>query len=295
MTGRQGYHPAMVTSDQLAEAKDKITRKRWCGSCHRSTRLTADGHRCPNCNPLAGREDPFATRPWCGQCEKSTRRVVTLHGSDRCRRCHPLGRPPMQWPMHDVPDGLAEQLLACEWLCYISPMMRVVGVENLRELLRPWFDAVWTPRDIVYALDNLPTGGSQFGDNPEGKLKPSLVVNFIKRRLGAWLTDDDDPKPLPSVSQQIWANRDAVLQRQEQRRAERAAEIRDVVDPRESVAAEQARIIARRASSTAGTLRREADARERERLLADVAGRKRSVRDWAERLAALGAAGEPRD
>jgi hypothetical protein len=268
-------------TDNLAQ-DHQIIRRMWCGSCHRTTRLTADGHRCKTCNPLAGRdEDPLERRPWCGQCEKSNRRVVTVNGSDRCRRCHPLGRPPMQWPMRDVPEGLAEQLLACEWLCYISPLLRAVGVENLRELLRRWFAAGWTPRDVVYGLDNLPTGGPHPGQSPEGRIKQPLAVSFVKRRLGAWLDGDD---PLPSVSEQIWSNRDAVLQRQEARRARLAEEARLVVDPRQSVSAEQARIIARRAACSAATLRREADAREQDRIQADLAARNQAVSDWARRL-----------
>ncbi len=291
MRPARDYHPT-VTTPVRPDSPGTLSTPHWCGECHRSMRLTADGRRCAKCNPLYGRDEPLGgTRPWCGVCDKVDRHVHSTTGIRRCRACHPLGRPPEQWPMFDIPTGRTEQLLACDWLRHISPMMFKIRTEELRELFRPWFDAGWTPRDIVYALDHQPTGEAQFGDNPSGKVTAKLVINFMKRRLRAWWPDED-LKPFPAINQHIAHNREANLAALRERRAGWDATARTATPAAESVAAAQARIIAQRAAANAAVLRREGEARERARLVADIEDRKRSVSEWAERLETLATTGQ---
>lgn len=272
-----------MTAEPIAEAR------RWCGECDRRTRLTADGRRCDRCNPLAGRdEDPYRRRAWCGECDQNDRMIRDTSGARKCRRCHPLGRPPAQWPMHDVPVGYTEQLMACEWLCYISPTLRRVGGDRLRLLLQRWFDTGWTPRDVVYALDHLPTGEAQPGDVPTATSDPKITEAYVKRRLRGWL--DEEQNPLPAINQQISGNRERLVAAQLAAREAWQRRARLAVPPQRSAAAAQARAIARDAAARGRRRRQEADERERERRHAELASQREAAAHWQ---ALLGDAAPP--
>ncbi|GFJ95806.1 hypothetical protein [Phytohabitans rumicis] len=254
----------------------------WCGDCDRRTRLAADGRRCARCNPLADRDADPDRRPWCGRCDQRDRMVRDEAGARKCRACHPLGRPPQQWPMHDVPDGYTEQLLACEWLCHISPTLRRIGSDRLRVLLQLWFEAGWTPRDVLYGLDSLPTGEPQIGEVPTAASDPKVTEAYVKRRLRAWL--DDDNHPIPAINQQVTANRTKALAaqlaaRQDWQRRERLA-----VPPSRARGAAQARLIASQAAARSLRRRRSADERERAQRTADLATGHEAAERWKELL-----------
>ncbi|MEJ3744389.1 hypothetical protein WEI85_13975 [Actinomycetes bacterium KLBMP 9797] len=261
--------------------------RRWCGQCDRRTRLVADGRRCDRCNPLAGRDpDPYRRRPWCGECDQRDRMVRDNAGASKCRRCHPLGRPPTQWPMYDVPAGYTEQLMACEWLCYISPTLRRVGADRLRVLLQRWFDVGWTPRDVVHALDHAPTGESQPGDVPTATSDPRITEAYVKRRLRAWL--DEEQNPLPAINQQISGNRERQVAAQIAAREEWRRQAAAAVPPSRSFGAAQARKIARDAASRGLRQRQQGRDRELARREAEVASTRQAAAHWRELLA-----GEP--
>ncbi|MEW2384185.1 hypothetical protein AB0873_19140 [Micromonospora sp. NPDC047707] len=166
----------------------------------------------------------------------------------------------MQWPTFDVPDGFTEQFLACDWLCYISPTMRKVGPDRLRALLRRWFDAGYTPKDIVYALDHYPTGELYETRTPAPNEKPRVIENWVQRRLRAWLDDEEDP--LPPVNSHIRERRDHVLSHQHERREMYERERQLAADPRITPGAAQARVVARTAAAMSRRNRAEAHARE---------------------------------
>ncbi|MGN9914508.1 hypothetical protein ACTMTJ_43950 [Phytohabitans sp. LJ34] len=269
-------HPSAAVSVEEA--------RRWCGECHRRTRLTADGRRCQRCNPLAGRDDdPYRRRAWCGRCDKRDRMVRDTDGVRKCRACHPLGRPPAQWPMHDVPDGYTEQLMACEWLCYVSPTLRRAGSDRLRVLLQLWFEAGWTPRDVLYALDHLPTGETQPGEIPTAAADPRTTEAYVKRRLRGWLDGDDGP--LPPVNRQIADNRRKVVAAQEAAREEWLRRSRVAVPPTLSRGAAQARQVARDAAERNRRRRRAADDRELLRRGEELAAGQEVSARWRELLA----------
>lgn len=191
----------------------------WCRQCDRNTRLTVDGRRCA-CHPLHGEQDLWEPPAWCRQCDQTTRMFYTEHGASRCHRCHPMGRPPQSWPLTEVPEGIAEQTRACEWLCFISPTLRRVGgADYLYRFLRMWFDHGWTPNDIVYALDVQPDGQPYGSETPSPTSSPQVVQQWLRRRLEQW-RDLASGLPYESVSAQVIRNREALVERQLRQRAE---------------------------------------------------------------------------
>lgn len=162
--------------------------------------------------------------------------------------------------MHDVPDGYTEQLMACEWLCYVSPTLRRAGSDRLRMLLRLWFEAGWTPRDVLYALDHLPTGETQPGEIPTAAADPRTTEAYVKRRLRGWLDGDD--APLPPVNRQIADNRRKVVAAQESAREEWLRRSRGAVPSAQSRGAAMARQVARDAAERNRRRQRAADDRE---------------------------------
>lgn len=253
--------------------------RRWCGTCDRQTLCLPDGTRC-DCHPFAHDVVHFAARPWCGHCASATDRHHYAHDEDgrayrsRCRTCHPLGRKPDQWPVNDVPDGFTETFLATDWLTYISPTLRRIGVDRLRVLLRKWYEAGYTPRDIVYALDHDPMGGRYDEETPLPSASPRIVEYWLRRRLATWLDADDTPY-LPIRLQQA-AYRDQLIAQQRIRRAE--FDQRAATAARESPAAALAATIARIAARQARTRTTEADHREREARIAQLAA-DRAIRE----------------
>lgn len=237
---------------------------RHCGECARDSRLLSDGTRCPRCHPFADYGiDRYAVKPWCGRCDKHDNRHEIIGGYRfKCRRCHPLGRKPMQWPTFEIPSGFIEQFLACDWLCFVSPTLRRVGPDRLRMLLRRWFDADYTPKDIIYALDHLPTGELHETRTPTPSEKPQVIETWVVRRLRQWL--DLDEEPLPPVNSHIRLRRNQVLAEQQSRRLEydRLREL--AADPQVTPGAARARVVA----STAVSINRRTRAAAHERELA---------------------------
>jgi hypothetical protein len=199
-------------------------------------------------------------------------------GARKCRACHPLGRPPEQWPMHAVPDGYAAQLAACEWLCHISPTLRRIGSDRLRILLQRWFEIGWTPRDVVYALDAQPTGEVQPGEVPPATAPPKVTEAYVTRRLRAWL--DDDANPLPAISQQVAGNRARLVAAQAAAREDWKRRERAAVPPSRSRGAAQARLIAAAAADRSRRRRRSADERERASRTSELAARQAVATRW---------------
>lgn len=238
---------------------------RHCGMCARDTRLLSDNTRCPDCHPFADYAiDRYAARPWCKQCDESDRYVYMDGFRYKCPRCHRLGRKPMVWPTFDIPDGFTEQFLACDWLCFISPTLRRVGPDRLRLYLRRWFEAGYTPKDIVYNLDHLPTGELYETRTPAPSEDPRVIENWLKRRLREWLDSEEDP--LPPVNSHIRYRRDMMIAEQGRRRREQEQVRAAAADPRLSPGAAQARTIARIAATMSRHNRAEAGRREREKF-----------------------------
>jgi hypothetical protein len=168
----------------------------------------------------------------------------------------------MEWPTFDIPEGFTEQFLACDWLGYISPTLRQVGPDRLRLHLRRWFEAGYTPKDIVYSLDHLPTGELYDTRTPAPSERPKVIENWLQRRLRAWL--DAEEEPLPPVNAHIRDRRDAMIFQQEQRRQESERVKALAADARFTPGAAQARTIARTAAMMSRRNRAEAERRELE-------------------------------
>ena len=232
-----------------------------CGDCSRDTRLLEDGRRCPRCHPFADYGiDRYESKPWCGRCDQESRYESIGGRPERCRRCHRLGTKPLQWPATEIPSGFTEQFLACDWLCFISPTLRRVGPDRLRTLLRRWFDAGYTPKDIEYALDHSPSGGPAEVSHLTPRDEPRVIESWIARRLRGWL--DIDEETLPPLSEQIHTKRETVLRQQEKLRHEFDRVRRATADARESPYGAQARTIARVAAGLSKKNQAEATRRE---------------------------------
>lgn len=95
------------------------------------------------------------------------------------------------------PPTKRDRLRAAEALRWWSPILRRMSARMLRHLLRPWWDAGWSPRDVLYALDHRPDGTPW--RNAAGIRTPAA---WIRHRLAAWL---DGGEPTPSRSQRAAA------------------------------------------------------------------------------------------
>lgn len=166
----------------------------------------------------------------------------------------------MRWPVTLVPDTWAEQLTACEWLCYISPTLRKLGVDGLRKALRKYFDHRWTPNDVLYALDRNATGELYTDNTPAGNESAQAVGRWLDRRLRQW--EDGDGIPLVPLGDHITAQREQKLADQAVARItweERAAA---AASPATNPDAATARQIARDAAVRARRVHATASARE---------------------------------
>ena len=113
-------------------------------------------------------------------------------------------------------------LSAAEWLRHQSATLRRVSARMLRSLLRAFWRAGWTVRDVLHALDFMPGG--------EPRICTDAVRNpaaWVRSRLSRWLGADGLPRR--SRSQQL-ADLDAArqagqdsLRRERELAAERAA------------------------------------------------------------------------
>jgi hypothetical protein len=119
------------------------------------------------------------------------------------------GRP--MWPLSVAPVTRRDQLDACEALRWDAVTLRPLSGRMLRHLLRPWFGAGWSPRDVVHALDHLPTGQPwRYAGTPKA---PAAWVRF---RLAAW-TDPATGAPVASRSQRARTAADTLRTRRASR------------------------------------------------------------------------------
>lgn len=108
------------------------------------------------------------------------------------------GRRP-SWPMSAAPGNRREQLEACEQLRWEAVTLRPLSARMLRHILRPWLEAGWSPRDVLHALDHLPSGEAwRYAGLPRA------VAAWVRYRLAAW-TDPATGVPVASRSQRARA------------------------------------------------------------------------------------------
>jgi hypothetical protein len=217
---------------------------------------------------------------WCGRCEPTTRRFDLGDSERRCPECNPF------WAFgHStvdpgrVPSSPAEHEQAARWLLYEVVGLRSLQPAELRRRTRRFFDAGWTPLDVLHALDNDPDG-SPARSVPLPGDSPDRMERQILNLLSAWC--DADGEPLPSPTQIAMGRRQRMHERQ---RAQQQDWDRIAARPIDPGAAQRsgARQIAALATRRAQEMRVEAKRREKARraATADLA------RAQEERIASL--------
>lgn len=205
---------------------------------------------------------------WCGACDPLTRRFDLGDSERRCPHCHPY------WAFShssvdplEVPAAPAEQARAARWLAYELISLRVLPEAELRRRLAPFFEAGWTPHDVVHALDFDPDG-SKVRSTPAATDPPDLTRKAVLNLLASWC--DEQGAPLPSVSQRAAERRRRLRERQLATRATLA----EVASRRTNPAAADlsgAREVARQAAARGKQIRLEGRHRESSHLLDTLA------------------------
>jgi len=223
--------------------------------------------------------------PWCGRCDQQTRRFDLGDSERRCPECHPywaFGHSSID-PAR-VPVGRAAQEEAVRWLLYELVSLRELPPPELRRRIGRFFEAGWTPSDVVHALDHDPDGSAARGVPLAGD-SPARVGRQVLNLLAAWC--DADGQPLPSISQQVARRRERLHERRRSAHAAWAEVAARPFNPDAAVAS-GARQIAAEAARRAEQLRLEGRRRERAALAAQAnavrAGQDR-INDSARRLA----------
>jgi hypothetical protein len=132
------------------------------------------------------------SRPYAGAREDDT--PAGPDGPSATRNPAPTSTTRPSWSLSAAPSTRAEQLAAAEALRYDAVTLRPMSARLIRHVLRPWFVAGWSPRDVLHALDHTPDGQPwRYAGMPRA------TAAWARYRLGAWL--DDTGTPLPSRSQ----------------------------------------------------------------------------------------------
>lgn len=137
------------------------------------TRTRAKGS--PNSWPLRGPDSSF-------------RAAARLQGGAAWRHLDP-------WPLSVTPSSQDNRLAAAGEVQSRLPVLRRISTKHVRALLRPFFLAGWTPRDVIEAVDHRPDGtkwphyGAKGVDN---------VGAWLTYRLNAWRSSDGQPHRSPT-------------------------------------------------------------------------------------------------
>lgn len=202
--------------------------------------------------------------PWCGRCDPATRRFDLGDSERRCPDCNPF------WAFgHStvdpsrVPSGPAEQEQAARWLLYEVVGLRSLPPAELRRRTKRFFDAGWTPQDVVHALDNDPDGSPARVPLPGDA--PDRMARQILNLLSSWCDADGDP--LPSPTQVATRRRERMHERQRAQQQEWAQIAARPIDP-EAAERSGARRIAALATRRAQEMKVEARRREKAQRVA---------------------------
>src|SRR5262249_48345564 len=160
-----------------------------------------------------------------------------------------------------VPSSPAEHEQAARWLLYEVVGLRSLQPAELRRRTLRFFNAGWTPLDVLHALDNDPDG-SPARSVPLPGDSPDRMERQILNLLSAWC--DADGEPLPSPTQIAMGRRQRMHERQ---RAQQQEWDRIAARPIDPGAAQRsgARQIAALATRRAQEMRVEAKRREKAR------------------------------
>lgn len=157
---------------------------------------------------------------WCGVCDASTRRFNLGDRERRCPTCHPF------WAFrlanvdaYHVPTNVAEQEQAARWLLYELVGLRALPLAELRRRTEIFFEAGWTPADIMHALAFDPVG-VPVRLQTVGAMTAEQSGRLVLSLLAAWC--DEQGRPLRAPSDLDAERHDRLRAHQRQVRAARA-------------------------------------------------------------------------
>lgn len=214
----------------------------------------------------------------CPQCGGSS--AYHFLTTDRrrwlCGRCHQvvnMADPPFD--DRQCPVGRVEGFEAIETIKLMVPVFLKIPTEGLYKELGPYFRAGWCARDVVYAINYLPDGSTQWGYGTSwtaAETRAQLLYRIRLRLLKwRWSGEDDLEHKPGDIMDPPYTMMVALRRLQQQELADRAAirtskwyqQLEEARRANPSLVA-TARQIAQAANSKALAARRAADAREAE-------------------------------
>lgn len=128
----------------------------------------------------------------CEKCHGPGREQVVIHGPQglewRCRRCFNRTRVDLPFSPTAAPEGRQEGHLAADTLAIYVPIFAPINRESIYLILRAYFTADWCVRDVLHAMDYLPSGGNHF-DRGKAWVRGEPVDTTLARlrdRLHQW-------------------------------------------------------------------------------------------------------------
>ncbi|MFB9194409.1 hypothetical protein ACFFWA_15600 [Actinomadura verrucosospora] len=123
------------------------------------------------------------------------------------------------WKTSPVPGSRSIRLAVAAAMRATDRTLSRLSARHLRHIFRPWWDAGWTPSDILYAVNHQASGEPWPYAYAPGDLRH--VAGWLRHRLAHWL--DPNGAPGPSRSQALAAARRAEADQQARRTAAAAA------------------------------------------------------------------------
>lgn len=228
----------------------------------------------------------------CSTCGADARQQTLMRGPTgyvwRCLRCNNQTSDSLPFDPRAVPEGKDQMLSAIETLAVYVPILGPIDKELVYETVRPYFKAGWCVRDILHAINYLPTGETHMGQGAawvRGE-DQDRTLRRLQRRLRMWRFSDrfdgEDIMRGPYSATQS-AMRQAA-EAQHAQAAARAAEWHERAEAAEQARESGAREVARRQAAIAASLarqaRRHAEQRELERRAAEATRARSASAVW---------------
>lgn len=103
----------------------------------------------------------------CGSCGASPEEQDLVRGPTgyvwRCSRCNTQTSEVLPFDPKRAPHGRSDIMLAIETLAVYVPILQPIDDELVYRIVRPYFEAGWCVRDVIYAINYLPNGDTHPG------------------------------------------------------------------------------------------------------------------------------------
>ncbi|GIJ13137.1 hypothetical protein [Micromonospora andamanensis] len=196
----------------------------------------------------------------------------------RCRRCNSQSSELLPFDPRLAPSGKTEILLAIETLSVYVPILQKIDPDLIYRIVRPYFDAGWCVRDVLYAINYLPNGDTHPGQGAawvRGEHRDRTLWR-MQQRLRTWrFSDKEDGQdimygPYTATSSAM----EQVAESQKRRATMRTVEWHEQAEAAKQAHHSGAKEVARRQAAIAARLARQrksvADQMEREQVLRDI-------------------------